>query len=476
MATKAWYSQFEESVASALDFHIAVLDENGNITYVNPAWERFSKMNGGAASSTGVGVNYFEACRAGKATAELEHIVSGIRAVMDRSALHFQAEYACPSPTQDRWFALTVNPLPEPERGVVVCHADISELKRTRDAYAVILESARAILWHATLPSFRTTFTSRHAENILGFPAEAWVNNPTLWIDRIHPQDRDWVIAFTAKATEEKRSHDYEYRMIAANGRTVWLRNIVNVIVENGRVTQVFGVSVDITEHKQAEELKSMMTRNLVQAQERERRRISRELHDDINQRLALISIDLEQLLEKQDHLPPDVRKGLVSLRERTIELSSDIESLSHELHSSKLEYVGLVKAIESFCREFGQKHALEINFRKENISNTPSPEVSLCLFRVLQEALNNAAKYSGVQNVQVELAQRSGRMHLKISDSGRGFDLHKAKKAVGVGLTGMQERVRLVNGSIRIQSRPLAGTTIHVVVPLDGVPQESTV
>lgn len=258
--------------------------------------------------------------------------------------------------------------------------------------------------------------------------------------------------------------------MIAADGRTVWLHNIVNVFVENGRATQLFGVSVDISDRKQAEELKSLTTRKLVLAQEKERRRISRELHDDINQRLALMSIDLEKLLEKQDHLPSDVRNGLISLRERAMELSSDIESLSHQLHSSKLEYVGLLKAIESFCREFGQKHGLKINFRQENISSMPSQEISLCLFRVLQEALSNAAKYSGVDTVQVELAQRSGQMHLKIYDSGRGFDLQEARIAVGLGLTSMQERVRLVNGSIRIQSQPLAGTTIDVVVLLDGI------
>lgn len=470
MITKVSYSQFDGAVASALDFHIAALDKDGTITYVNPAWTRFAKENGGTASRVGPGLNYFRVCGGSKAAPEVRHILDGIRAVISGSAPHFHAEYACPSPTQNRWFALSVNPLPQPERGVVVCHTDITELRQTRDDYALILDSACAILWHATLPGFHTTFTSRQAQNILGFPVEAWVNNPSLWIDRIHPEDRDRVIAFTTKATEEKRSHDYEYRMIAADGRTVWLHNIVNVFVENGRATQVFGVSVDISDRKQAEELKSLTTRKLVLAQEKERRRISRELHDDINQRLALMSIDLEKLLEKQDHLPSDVRNGLISLRERAMELSSDIESLSHQLHSSKLEYVGLLKAIESFCREFGQKHGLKINFRQENISNMPSQEISLCLFRVLQEALSNAAKYSGVDTVQVELAQRSGQMHLKIYDSGRGFDLQEARIAVGLGLTSMQERVRLVNGSIRIQSQPLAGTTIDVVVLLDGI------
>ncbi len=376
---RALYSQFEQRVLSALDSHIAVLDSNGNITHVNQAWAEFAEKNGAAASSTGVGVNYFEVCRARGATTEVEQILSGIQAVIDGSAPHFEAEYACPSPTEIFWFELSVNPLPKPERCVAVCHSDISDLKRTRDEYAVVLESARAILWRATLPGFRTTFTSKHVEKILGFPTEAWLTDPSLWMHRIHPEDRDWVVAFSGKATEEQRNHEFEYRMIAADGHTVWLRNIVNVIVEYGRVTQVVGISVDISERKQAEEVTSMMSRRLVQAQERERKRIARELHDDINQRLALMSVDLSGLLKKHPRLSSEVRNAVVSVLKRTMELSSDIETLSHELHASKLEHIGLVKAMVSFCREFGEKHAMEIDFRRQDLPISPSQETSPC-------------------------------------------------------------------------------------------------
>ena len=470
---RALDSQYEHRLLSALDSHIAVLDSNGNITHVNQAWVEFAQKNGAAASSTGVGVNYFEVCRARGATTEVEQILSGIQAVLHGSAPHFTVEYACPSPTKIFWFELSVNPLREPERGVVVCHSDISDLKRTRDEYAVVLESARAILWRASLPGFRTTFTSKHVEKILGFPTEAWLTNPSLWIHRIHPEDRDWVIAFTGKATEEQRNHEFEYRMIAADGHTVWLRNIVNVVVENGRVAEVVGISIDVSERKHAEEVLSMMSRRSVQAQERERKRIARELHDDINQRLALMSVDLEELLKKHHRLSSEVRNAVMSVSKRTIELSSDIETLSHQLHSSKLEYIGLVKAMEGFCREFGEKHAMEIDFRKQDLPNSPSQEVSVCLFRVLQEALSNAAKYSGVKNLQVELAPRSGQVHLRISDSGRGFDLEKVMEGAGLGVTSMQERVRLVNGSIEIKSKPMGGTTINVVIPLEGESQQ---
>lgn len=464
------YSQFEHRVLSALDSHIAVVDNNGNITHVNQAWARFAESNGAPASSTGVGVNYFEVCRSRGASPEVEQILSGIQAVIDGSAPHFKAEYACPSPTETFWFELSANPLPKPERGVVVCHSDISDLRRTRDEYAVVLESARAIVWRATVPGFGTTFTSKHVEKILGFPAEAWVTDPRLWIDRIHPEDRDWVLAFTGRAIEEQRNHDFEYRMIAADGHTVWLRNIVSVIVEHGRVTQVIGISVDISEHKQAEELTFMMSRKLVEAQEKERRRIGRELHDDINQRLAMLAVELQHL---QDN-PTEVDSRLQELRKQTAELSNDVQALSHELHSSKLEYLGVVKGIKGWCREFGERHKMEVDFRTD-VRNPIALDIGLALFRVLQEALHNASKYSGEKRVEVELTEHSNEVHLIVRDSGKGFEVEAAMEGNGLGLTSMQERVRLVNGSISIKSQPMSGTAIEVVVPFARQSQQLT-
>lgn len=438
--------------------------------YVNESWTRFAEKNGAPALSTGVGVNYFEVCRALGATADVEQILSGIQAVIDGSLPHFDVEYACPSPTETFWFALSVTPLPKPDPGVVLCHTDISELKRTRDQYGVVLDSARAILWRASLPGFRTTFTSKHVENILGFPAEAWIASPSLWIDRIHPEDRDGVVAFTTRATEERRNHDFEYRMIAADGHIVWLRNIVNLIVQHDRVTEVVGISVDISERKQAEELTFIMSRKLLQAQERERRRIARELHDDINQRLAMLAVELERL---QDN-PAEIESRLQDLRKQTAELSNDVQGLSHELHSSKLEYLGVVNGIKSWCKEFERRQNMKVEFRT-NVKNPVPTDIGLVLFRVLQEALHNACKYSGANQVEVQLTEHSKEVHLIVHDSGKGFEVEAATQGKGLGLTSMQERVRLVNGSISIQSEPMNGTTIEVVVPFDRQSQQLT-
>ena len=142
------------------------------------------------------------------------------------------------------------------------------------------------------------------------------------------------------------------------------------------------------------------------------------------------------------------------------------MQALSHELHSSKLEYLGVVAGIKSWCKEFGERQRMEIDFKNEVSSALPF-EIGLSLFRVIQEALHNAQKHSSVKRVEVQLAEQSNEVHLTISDSGKGFDIETAKRSAGLGLTSMRERVRLVNGTISIQSKPMVGTTIHVRVPL---------
>ena len=452
-----------QEILNALHSHVAVLDRDGNITHVNEAWVRFSEERGALPSSTGVGVNYFAVCRARGATPEAEEILAGIRDVINEAIPQFRAEYACNTPKETYWYELMSKPLPKPHRGAVVYHSDITELKKARDEYAVILDGARGILWRAKLPGFQTIFTSKHVETILGYSVQAWTTQPDLWINRIHPEDRDWVLAFTTRATEEGRSHDFEHRMISADGQTVWLRNIVNVIVENGRPAEVVGISVDITERKRAEEALSGIARKLVEVQEQERARIGRELHDDVNQRLAMLAVELEQL---QDN-PSEVRSRVQELRQQTKELSKDVQALSHDLHSSKLEYLGAIGGMRSWCNEFGERQGIQIEVKTPEAKISLPREVGLCLFRVLQEALHNATKHSGVRQIEVQLWEDSGEIHLLVSDLGRGFDLETAMQGRGLGLTSMEERVRLVNGVIEIQSKRMGGTRVHVRVPL---------
>jgi len=147
-------------------------------------------------------------------------------------------------------------------------------------------------------------------------------------------------------------------------------------------------------------------------------------------------------------------------------EISNDVQDLSHNLHASKLEYLGVVAGIRGWCKEFSERQKIEIAFQSDITSVLP-PEIGLTLFRVLQEALNNAVKHSGVKRIEVQLAEDSCELHLIVSDLGRGFEV-EATQGKGLGLSSMQERVRLVNGTIAIESKPMRGTTIRVRVPFD--------
>jgi PAS domain S-box-containing protein len=245
-------------------------------------------------------------------------------------------------------------------------------------------------------------------------------------------------------------------------GGTMWVRWEVRPWLNlDGVPGGILIFAEDITRRKQVEQALLGMSRKLIQSQEQERARIGRELHDDINQRLALLTIELHQL--QLD--PSEVQSRLQKLREQTMEISSDVQALSHNLHSSKLEYLGVVAGTRSWCKEFAEHQKMEINFKNEVSSVLPF-DVGLCLFRVLQEALHNSVKHSGVKRVDVQLREHANEVHLTVSDSGKGFDVEAAKQHGGLGLASMQERVRIVNGTIEIQSRPAAGTTIRVRVP----------
>src|ERR1700756_2796830 len=257
----------------------------------------------------------------------------------------------------------------------------------------------------------------------------------------------------TLRAEEDRWDRD---------GGTNWSRwEILPWKNRDGQPGGILIFSEDITRRKEMKEALSDMSRKMIEAQEQERARIGRDLHDDINQRLAMLSLELEQLQEN----PSEVQSRVQELRNQTTELSNDVQAMSHDLHSSKLEYLGVVAGIKSWCKEFSERQRVEIDFSNDVHSALPF-EIGLSLFRVLQEALHNAMKHSGVKRIEVQLREDSGEIHLIIRDSGKGFDVEAALQGKGLGLTSMRERVRLVNGTISIESKPMGGTTIHVRVP----------
>ena len=225
---------------------------------------------------------------------------------------------------------------------------------------------------------------------------------------------------------------------------------------------------VAVEELKKAHsELQEFMPR-LIAAQEQEKQRIARELHDDVVQRLALLSLELEGVEEDIPDVASELRTRIGTLQNETMHITDDVQLLSHELHSPKMDYLGIVEAAKNFCKEFGERQKVEIDFQSHDLPTGLPAELSLSLFRVLQEALRNAAKHSGVKRFEVRLWGSTGEIHLSISDRGAGFDTETAMKSTGLGLTSMRERLRLVHGELSINSQPKGGTTIHARVPFD--------
>jgi signal transduction histidine kinase len=259
-----------------------------------------------------------------------------------------------------------------------------------------------------------------------------------------------------------------EFRLRRYDGEYGWVLDIgVPRFNQDGAFAGYIGSCIDVTERKRAEEVLSGVSRRLIEAQEQERTRIARELHDDIGQRLALLNIKLEQLQQNSPDLPAELHGHMGELRMRTSEIARDVQSMSHELHSSKLEYLGIANAMKALCHEFSDQQNVEVVFAHDEVPRTLPQEISLCLFRVLQEALQNAVKHSGVRHFGVELRYESDAIDLTVRDSGSGFDVQQAMKTRGLGLISMAERLKLVDGQLSIDSQPNLGTTIHARVPL---------
>ena len=334
--------------------------------------------------------------------------------------------------------------------------------RRCRQQYEDLVESLEAIVWRANADTLKHVYVSEQAEPVLGYPVSEWLREPHFKETHLHPDDRIQVLAAYRRAAHDLTQHRLDYRMTSADGREVWIHECVHSVLQEHGCRELIGVMMDITDRKAAERSLMEMTGRLIRAQEEERCRIARELHDDFNQRLALLAIGLERLGQTVagDHTAVTHVSDLCRL---TQDIASDVHRLSHQLHSAKLEHLGLVPAIKGLCRELDKQYGAHIHFVHRNVPERIGKEAALCLFRVVQEALNNTMKHSGVRKSQVELLGDGETIHLCVSDAGAGFDRQSVAGKGHLGLISMQERVRAAGGTIAVESRPSMGTRISV-------------
>jgi signal transduction histidine kinase len=236
----------------------------------------------------------------------------------------------------------------------------------------------------------------------------------------------------------------------------------IRIYLEHGQL--VSQLSDSLLKKTQLEQERRELSGRLIRAQEFERSRIGRELHDDLSQQVALLAFGLSQLSKR---LPTHkLRVEVLRLLEETKRLSGDVHRLSHELHSSVLDHLGLVAAAQALCDEVSRQHKVTVHFTESDFTTDVSPEVSLCLFRILQETLNNISKHSHGTFARVTLMGTAEGVLLTAHDDGVGFDPTDKRNRCGLGLLSMSERMSLVGGTLEIHSVPSQGTTVRAWVP----------
>ncbi len=362
------------------------------------------------------------------------------------------------------WGNLSISLLnSRPSPLVIAMVEDITAKKTAEEAqfrHVAIVESSEDAIISKNLDGVITSW-SASAERMFGYSeAEVLGHSITILFPPELGEEENKILE-TLRAGG--RLEHYETVRITKAGKKVDVSLSIYPIKDStGKIEGISEIARNISERKKAEQALTDMTRKLIAGQEQERARIGRELHDDINQRLAMLALELEQPYD-----PSEFQKRVQEFRDELRQISDDVQALSHNLYATKLEYLGVLAGMKSWCKEVAERQKLDIDFRSDVRSALPL-DVGRPMFRVLQEALHNASKHSGVKRIEVQLREDSGEIHLIVRDSGKGFDVEAALQGKGLGLTSMRERVRLVNGTIEIQSKPMGGTTIHVRVPLE--------
>ena len=337
-------------------------------------------------------------------------------------------------------------------------------LRESEERFRLMADTAPALIWMSGTDKLCTYFNKSWLD-FTGRSMDSELGNG--WAEGVHAEDLRRCVDTYSQAFDRREEFRMEYRLRRHDGEYRWILDIgVPRFDQERSFVGYIGTCVDLTDRKLAETALANVSRRMIEAQEQERTRIARELHDDIGQRLALLATNLPQLHQGPPDLP-GVRSLVGELKNQISEIATDIQSLSHRLHSSKLEYLGLATAMRGFCKEFGEQQKVEIDFETHDLPSALSPDISLCFFRVLQEALHNSVKYSGVRHFIVRSWGTPNEVHLTVSDFGSGFDIEAAKAGRGLGLISMDERLKIVNGTLSIESQLKRGTTIHAFVPL---------
>ncbi len=461
--------RFAAILASCNDSVISV-DPGGTITSWNPAAERLYGYT--AAEAIGRSIQMLVPPDLVEETAHLlDRLKRGERIE------HFDTIRVTSDGARIR-VALALAPMQDADGRFVgvslIAHARSAAeeaLRESEERFRLVANTAPVMIWMAGVDKLCTYFNRTWLE-FTGRPLESELGNG--WTELVHRDDFQRCMDTYVHAFDHRESFRMEYRLRRHDGEFRWMLDTgVPRFTPDGSFSGYIGSAIDVTDHKHAEEVLSSLNRRLMEAHEEERALIARELHDDIGQRMALLAIELDRLRHDMTEQRGDTRDLVADLHAQTNSLGKDIQAMSHRLHSSKLDYLGIVPAAAAFCREMSDQQHVQIDFRTEGVPGEVAKETALGVYRVLQEAVSNAVKHAGASKVSVTLIGRPDEMTLEVVDQGVGFDTSIATSGQGLGLTSMKERLRLVKGEMSIESGPGAGTTVRARVPLQHTANE---
>jgi len=366
-------------------------------------------------------------------------------------------------------------------------------IKLSEDIYRRIVETADQGIWISD-PYGRTLYVNQKMAEMLGYTREELIGRQGLDFLEVGQSD---TLLKEACGMEDVTSIAREYKLRRKDGSAIWtLVNASPLFDEQGRYIGNLSLHTDITERKRLEEaltrLKAelelrvqertreleeirekllLYTREIIRVQEEERKRIALELHDETAQSLALMTLELDSLLDGKFKLSEDVRSRLKRLRDEAERAQKEVRRFSHELRPAVLDNLGLEAALETLISDLNTSGSLNAVLEIKGTARRLPPDIELSLFRITQEAINNCRKHAQADSVIIKLHYEQNRVRLDIIDNGRGFDIRtgpaRAFRTGHLGLISMQERARLVGGNVHIHSRPGTGTTVNVEVPV---------
>ena len=468
------------AVLNSLPANIAVLKDDGTIQTANEAWQQFREEKPSPpACFVGPGVNYLDVCKkaASAGSAVAERAVNGIEKVLRGTLPSFAMQYLCEMSAGKKWFHMVVTPLSGVTNGgAVITHVDVTRRKQAEERFRLVVEATPSALIVADQQG-KVLLVNSRAESLFGFQRPELLGRS--------------MESLVPRSLVQQREDSGNELFTDQQGHPTGTGNLYAIRKDGVSVPVEVGLSpieteegawmlssiIDITERQRADlalresrrELRALAGR-LMNVQEEERRRISRQLHDDLSQKLALLAFDTTNLLLSPPGSRDELDQALRSVQARLLQLSQDVRQIAHQLHPSILEDLGLAAALHDLCEEFSAREGIRAVCTQEGMPERIPKEVASCLYGVTQEAMHNISKHARASEVSIKVEGGSEGIRLSIHDNGLGFDQQAAASRHGLGIISMKERVRLVQGDFSIQSQPGKGSTVIVLVPLSEV------